>query len=141
RLRCLLRAGRRTCQDTSTSRRDIHAAAAFPGRRWRSTALVMVQLRYRGEAPALAVQFAVIGFLEIGHTGEPPIIAVGPAVIGASETRGIAAISTAEAIAAMPADIEKRAHGAGAVAHHQHRVLAHRGREEIARLGDLALMA
>src|SRR6516164_8143638 len=60
---------------------------------------VIVQLRHWGQSPALAVQFAVISFLEIGHAGEPTVIAIGPAVIGTSETRGIADIGTAEAIA------------------------------------------
>src|SRR6266567_7760000 len=104
-------------------------------------ALVVVQLRHRVEAPALPVQFAVIGFLEVGHASEPPVIAIGPAVIGAGEARGIAAIGAAQPVAAMAADVEKGVDLARAVAHHQHRVLAHISREEVARLRDLALVA
>ena len=62
-------------------------------------------------------------------------------MIGAGEARGIAGIGAAQAVATVAADIEKRMHGAGTVAHDKHRVLAHIGREEIAGLGDLALMA
>src|SRR5258708_6719004 len=104
-------------------------------------ALVIVQLRHRVEAPALPLQFALIGFLEVRHARAAPVIAVGPAVIGAGEARGIAAIGAAEAIAAMAADIEEGADLAGGVSHHQHRVLAHIGRKEVTRLRNLALVA
>jgi len=62
-------------------------------------------------------------------------------VIGAGETRGIAAIGAAQAIAAMAADIQKGVYLALAVAHHQDGVLAHIGGEEVARLWYLALVA
>ena len=103
--------------------------------------LVIVELRHRHEAPALAVQFAVVGFLQIRHAGQPPVIAVGPAVIGAGEAGGIAGIGAAQPVAAMAADVQKRVHLALRVAHHQHRVFAHIGGEEIAGRGDLAVMA
>ncbi len=51
---------------------------------------VAVELRDRDEPPALTVELAVIGFLQIRHADQPPVIAVGPAVIGADETRGVA---------------------------------------------------
>src|SRR6201988_2037628 len=41
----------------------------------------------------------------------------------------------------MAADVEERPHLACCVAHHQNRVFAHVSGEEIARMGDLALMA
>ena len=70
-------------------------------------ALVIVELRHRDEAPALALQFTVIGFLQIRHAGQPPVIAIGPAVIGAGKARGIAGIGAAQPVAAMAADIQK----------------------------------
>ena len=62
-------------------------------------------------------------------------------MIGAAETRGIAVTGAAQPVAAVPADIEKGAHDAVAAAHDQHRVLAHPGREKVARPRDLALVA
>ena len=41
----------------------------------------------------------------------------------------------------MSADVEEGVDLAGAVAHHQHRVLAHVGGEEVAGVGDLCLVA
>src|SRR5208283_4690553 len=103
--------------------------------------LVAVELRHRLETPALALQFAVIGFLEPRHADQPPVVAVGPAMIGAGEARGIAGISTAQPVAAMAADIQEGVHLARAVAHHENRVFAHIGRKEITGLRDLAFMA
>src|SRR5439155_24115138 len=66
---------------------------------------------------------------------------VGPAVISAGKARSIAVIGAAKAIAPMPAHIEKSAHDSVGAAYHEHRVFAHIGREEIAGLRDLAVMA
>ena len=104
-------------------------------------ALVLVELRHRHEAPLLAVELAVIGLLQVRHAGQPPVVAVGPAVIGAGKAGGVAGVGTAQPVAAVPADIEEGAHRAVGVAHHQHRVLAHIGREKIARQRDLAVVA
>src|SRR5258708_23025891 len=41
----------------------------------------------------------------------------------------------------MAADVEKGMHAAAAIANHQYRVLAHIGGQEIAGLGNLAVMA
>src|SRR6516164_798655 len=101
----------------------------------------MIELRDRAEAPALALQLAVISFLEIRHPDQPPVIAVGPAVIGAGEGRGIAGAGATQPVAAMAADVEERAHLATRVAHDENRVLTHIGREEVAGLRDLALVA
>ena len=62
-------------------------------------------------------------------------------MIGAGEARGVAGVGAAQAIAAVAADIEKGVHLAASVAHHQHRVLAHVGGQEIARARDLAVVA
>src|SRR4051794_17549837 len=57
--------------------------------------LVVVQLRHRGETPALPPQFAMIGLLEVRHSDEPAVIAVGPAMVSASECRSVAVIGAA----------------------------------------------
>src|SRR5215469_1174358 len=103
--------------------------------------LVAVELRHRGEAPALPLQFAVIGFLEIRYPYQPAVIAVGPAVKGAGEGGGVADLGAAQSVAAMPADIQKGMHLARRVAHDENWVFTHVSGEEIARPRDLALMA
>ena len=103
--------------------------------------LVAVQLRNRHQTPVLALQFAAVEFPQIRHPDEPAVVAVGPAVIGAGEARGVAAIGAAQPIAAMPADIKESAHPAVTVAHHQNRIFAHIGRQEITGLRDLAFVA
>src|SRR5437588_4692046 len=69
-------------------------------------ALVLIELRHGREAPAAAVEFAVVGLLMVGHADEAAVIGVGPAVIGAAEAGGVAVLGSAQPIAAMPADIE-----------------------------------
>src|SRR6516164_1195082 len=103
--------------------------------------LVAVEVRHRCEAPALPLQFTVIGFLEIRHPYQPSIVAVGPAVIGAGERGGVADLGATQPVAAMPADIQKGVHLARRVAHDENRVFTHVSGEEIARPRDLALMA
>src|SRR6266446_5147088 len=72
--------------------------------------LVAVQLRHWGEPPALALQFAVIGFLEVRDPDQSPVIAIRPAVISADECRGIAGIGTAQTVAAVTADVQEGTH-------------------------------
>src|SRR2546423_3857556 len=67
-------------------------------------ALVAVELRHRNEAPALAVQFAVIGLFEIRDPSQLPVIAIGPAMISAGKTGGIAGLGAAQPVAAVAAD-------------------------------------
>src|SRR6516165_3150634 len=62
-------------------------------------------------------------------------------MIGTDKGRGVAPIGPAQAVAAMAADVEKGVHVPLGVAHHEDWVLAHVGTQEVARLGDLALMA
>src|SRR5215471_14588933 len=81
--------------------------------------LVIVELRYRLEAPLVALQLTIISLLEPWHADQPPVIAIGPAVIGAGEARGITSIRAAQSIAAMPADIQESMHLTAAAAHHQ----------------------
>src|SRR5262249_36560519 len=91
--------------------------------------------------PPLPLQLPIVGLLEIRHPHQPPIVAIGPAMIGAGEGLGIAPIGPAEAITPMAAHIEKGMDLSLAVSSHENRVFAHGGAEEVARLGDLALMA
>jgi hypothetical protein len=62
-------------------------------------------------------------------------------VIGAGEAGGIAAVGAAQPVAAVAADIQEGVNLAVAVAHDQYRVLAHVGREKVARPRDLAVVA
>src|SRR5260221_5975501 len=103
-------------------------------------ALVAVELRYRDEAPPLAVEVAVIRLLQVWDPGEPSVVAVGPAVIGAGQARRVAVIGTAQPVATMPADIQESAHLPVAAADDQNRVFAHIGGQEIARLRNLAVV-
>ncbi len=103
--------------------------------------LVLVELRYRHEAPVLPVKFVVVGLLEIRHAGELAVIAVGPAVIGAGEAGGVASVGAAEPVATVAADVEESTDLAGGVAHHKHWVFGHPGGEKVARQRDLAVMA
>ena len=61
-------------------------------------------------------------------------------MIGTDEARGVAVVGAAQPVAAMATDVEERAHVAGAVAHHQHRILAHIGGQKVARPRDLAVV-
>src|ERR1051326_1271846 len=104
-------------------------------------ALVIIELRDRHQAPALAIEFVVVRFLQIGDTDQLAIIAVGPAMIGAGEARGVPIIGAAEPVASVTADIEKSAHDSVGAPYDEHRVFTHIGREEIAGLRDLAVVA
>jgi hypothetical protein len=103
--------------------------------------LVAVQLRHWREPPALSLQFAVIGFFEVGDPDQSPVIAIRPAVISAGECRSIAGTGTAQAVAAVPANVQEGTHSALGIAHHQDRVFAQVSCEEVARPRDLALVA
>src|SRR5262249_23260643 len=66
---------------------------------------------------------------------------IGPSVIGTRERGGVAGIGSAQPVAAMAAHVEEGVDLAVRVAHDQDRGLPHVGREEVARLRDLALVA
>ena len=104
-------------------------------------ALVDVELGHGNEAPLGLVQLVVVGVLQVGDGLQRAVVAEGPAVIGADEGGGVAVVGAAEAVAAVAADVQERADLAGAVAHHQHRVFAHVGGEEVAGVGNLRLVA
>src|SRR5205814_5833162 len=46
-------------------------------------ALVTVELGHRHQAPAVTVEFVVVGLLDVGDADQLAVIAVSPAVIGA----------------------------------------------------------
>ncbi len=56
---------------------------------------VIVELRHWHQAPALAIELAVIGLFQIRDADQFAVIAVGPAVIGAGEARGVAIVRAA----------------------------------------------
>src|SRR5215831_1156467 len=103
--------------------------------------LVAGELGHRDQPPLLPLQLPIIGFLQGGHPHQLAIVAIRPAMIGTGEGRGIANIGSAQPVAAVAADVEKGADLPRAVPHHQDRVLAHGGTEEVAGVGDLALVA
>src|SRR5262249_14648722 len=103
--------------------------------------LVALELGDRDEAPTLAVDLAVIGFLDEGHADQPAVVAIGPAVIGAGEAGSVAGIGAAQAIAAMAADVQERTDLPLGAAHPQDRILAHVGAEEVPRAWDLTFVA
>ena len=104
-------------------------------------ALVVVDLGYGSEAPLAGVQLVVVGLFQAGDGDELAVGTVGPAVVGADERGGVAGIGTADAIAAVAADVEEGADRAVGVAHHEDRVLAHVGGEVVPGIGDLGLVA
>src|SRR5712691_4102608 len=83
----------------------------------------------------------MVGLFEGRDPHQLPVVAIGPAVIGAGESSGVPHVGPTQPVAPMAADVEKGVHLPRAVAHHQDRVLAHGGTEEVAGLGDLALVA
>src|SRR6266446_7197606 len=82
----------------------------------------------------------MVGLAVMGHANQSPIGAVAPAVIRASEHGRRPFVVAAYLHAAMAAGIEEDVNATGAVAAQDHRLLAHRRHEIVARLGDLAFV-
>src|SRR5260370_1426353 len=82
----------------------------------------------------------MVGLAEVGNADEAAVGAVAPAMIRAGENGRVAFVVAAHLHAAVAARIEEDVHLAGAVAAQQHRFLAHARDEEIAGVGDLALV-
>ena len=110
---------------------DTRAAAVPQDRRWQTAIPCSCPAAPPAGAPTVSLQFAVICFFEVGDADQPAVIAVGPTVIGACEGGGVAGIRSAQAVAAMTADIQEGVNLPRAVAHHQDRVFAHIGRENV----------
>src|SRR5262249_60934298 len=71
---------------------------------------------------------------------QPTVGTVAPAVIGAGEDGRRTLVVAANLHAAVAAGIEEHVDPIGTIATKDHRLLAHRRHEVIARLGDLALV-
>src|SRR5262245_31137929 len=82
----------------------------------------------------------MVGLAEVRHADQSPVGAVAPAVIGAGEDGRRPFVVAAHLHAAMAAGIEEDVDAAGPVAAQDHRLLAHRRHEIVARLGDLAFV-
>src|SRR5437899_2652535 len=91
--------------------------------------------------PLAPVELRAVGVLGERHADERAVGAVAPAVVRALELDRVALVVTAHLHAAMPARVEKDADPSRAVAAQDDRLLAHRRREIVARLRDLALVA
>ena len=103
--------------------------------------LVRVKLGHWYQAPLRLVELVVVGVLEVGHGRQLAVSTKGPAVVGADECPGVAVVGSAEAIATVAADVEESVDLALPVAGDEDGIFAHVGGEEIARVGDLGLVA
>src|SRR6266851_9126372 len=103
-------------------------------------ALVGTELGDFDEAPARLIQLLVIGLAEERHADQMPVSAVAPAMVRASEDRGVALVVAAYLHPAVAARIEEGVDFASPVAAQDHRLLAHTRDDEVAGVGDLALM-
>src|SRR6185503_3405657 len=87
------------------------------------------------------VELRAVRVLQEWHADQLAVRPVAPAVVRAEELDGIALVVAAHLHAAVPARVEEDVQPAAAVAAQDHRLLAHRGHEEVAGLRDLALVA
>src|SRR5262249_13267529 len=101
-------------------------------------ALVVAELRDLDEAPLLLVEPRMIGLAQVRHADQSSVGAVAPAVIRAGEYGRRAFVVAADLHAAVAAGIQEDVYLVGAVTAQDHRLLAHRRHEVVARLGDLA---
>ncbi len=104
-------------------------------------ALVEREFRHLDQRPFLAVQRAFVERAIQRHALQPAIRRVAPRMVRADEQRRIALLVAAHLHAAMAAGVQEHVHRAGLVAADDHRFLAHARDEEVARIGDLALVA
>lgn len=96
--------------------------------------------RHLDQPPLRALQFAVVGFVELRHADQPAAVVVRPAVVGTRERLGVAAIEATQARPAVPAGIEEDAQAAVRVAQHEHGLFAHGVRDEVAGIGKLRVV-
>ena len=102
--------------------------------------LVAVHLGHAHQAQALAVQLLVIQLLVARHAAERSPVVVGPPVIRAGEGGGTALVGPTDAVAAVAAAIDEGVHLAVGIASDQDRLLTHVRGDEVARLGNLAVV-
>ena len=103
--------------------------------------LYAVKLGYGNQTPLGLIQLVVVGVLQVGYCLQLAVGTEGPAVIGADEGGGVAVFGAAEPVAPVSADVEEGVDLALPVAHHQHRVFAHVGGEEVAGVENLGFVA
>ena len=109
-----------------------------PGRPYR--AVIHRQFRDFDQRPLVAIQRALVQRAVQRHALQPAIGGVAPGMVRADEQRGVALFVAAYLHAAMPAGVQEHVHRAGPVAAQDHQLLAHAGDEEVAGIGDLALV-
>lgn len=103
--------------------------------------LVARHLGHFGQAVVRLDQLAVVEVLEPRDPFQRPVDAVGPAVVGAQEALGVALLGPAHRVAPVRTGVQQRLDGPVLLPHDQHVVPAHDRGEEVARLGDLRLVA
>ncbi len=138
--------------DLAPGGHQVDAEAAHPAevllerrRRWiegrENEAAVARHLGGGCEPPSLAIQVAAVEDVLAAHADQRAVEVVTPAVVGADEARGVAEFRPADAVAPMRTGIQQDVDAAVAPAHNNHFVLADPVREEVARLGELGLVA
>ncbi len=110
----------------------------FPGRKDR--ALVIDHPRHLDQRPLGAVEIG-IELLVHRHADQRAVGGIAPIMVGAGEQRRVALVVAAYLHATMPAGVEKDVDAVLLIAAQDHRFAAHPGREVVAGVGDLALMA
>jgi hypothetical protein len=104
-------------------------------------ALVGRELGDGRKAETVLVHLAGIEVLVAGDPDEPSVDTVRPPVVRAQEALGVALLGATDRVTAVHAGVQHGPDAAVLLPHDQHVVPAHHGREEIARLRDLRLVA
>src|SRR5262249_22047732 len=92
------------------------------------------------EPPLRAVELGAVGLAKIRNTDELAVGRIAPTMVGASEDGGAALVVAAHLHTAVTAGVEEDMDLTCPVAAQDHRLLAHRGHEEVAGFGNRALM-
>jgi len=133
------------CLDVETDPADV-AEEVIEVRRFRverreNIAVIALDLGGADEAPVLAVEVLVVVVLESRHADQCAFEVIGPAVVGTHEGGRVAFLGPADGVAAMAAGVEQDVEAARLVPDDNNAVLADVAEEEIARVGDLRLVA
>ena len=104
-------------------------------------AVVVGELCDLVQPPLTLVELLVVGLLVVRYADEPAVGVVRPAVEGAGEDEGVAVVVAADLHAAVAAGVEEGVDDVLPVARDDDLFLAHAGDDEVAGVGDLALVA
>jgi hypothetical protein len=104
-------------------------------------ALVVLHLGDLDQPPLAPIELRAVRVLRERHADERAVGAIAPAVVRTLELDRVALVVAAYLHAAMPARVQEHADLPRTVATEDHRLLAHRRAEIVARLRDLALVA